>query len=115
MKAGIHPDVQLCTVTCTCGNTFQIMSDKETMNVDLCSACHPFYTGQQKFVDAAGRVDRFNQRFSSNLELSKLASKDSRKKDVSKLAFKFNPKEPKVVGGPRGKDDDGKGGKPGKK
>ena len=63
MKSGVHPDVTMCKVTCTCGNSFDIVSEKETMSVDLCSACHPFYTGQQKIVDTEGRVDRFVKRY----------------------------------------------------
>ena len=63
MKAGIHPDVHLTDVRCTCGNTFQVMSRHKTLSIDICSACHPFYTGTQKFVDSAGRVDAFTKRF----------------------------------------------------
>lgn len=92
MKAGIHPKVMTCQVKCTCGNSFELISDRETMHVDLCSECHPFFTGQQKFVDSAGRVDRFAQRYATNLSLNKLAQRDDRKKDLSKLTHKINPK-----------------------
>jgi large subunit ribosomal protein L31 len=59
MKAGIHPNYQDATVVCACGNTFQTRSTKPTLRVDLCSVCHPFYTGEQRIVDTAGQVERF--------------------------------------------------------
>ncbi len=60
MKAGIHPDIKKTKVTCLgCKTTFDTMSTVEEMNVELCSKCHPFYTGKQKLIDTAGRVDRF--------------------------------------------------------
>ena len=63
MKAGIHPEYQDATVTCACGNTFQTRSTKGSFAVDICAACHPFYTGKQKFVDAAGRIERFQKKY----------------------------------------------------
>ena len=63
MKQGIHPDYVECTVRCTCGNTFTTHSTVSELTVELCNACHPFYTGQQKFVDNAGRVQRFASKF----------------------------------------------------
>ena len=63
MKAGIHPRYEDCTVRCSCGNTFTTKSTASTLVVELCSECHPFYTGKQKLVDAGGRVDRFNKRY----------------------------------------------------
>jgi large subunit ribosomal protein L31 len=65
MKAGIHPDYQEVTVTCSCGNTFKTRSTlgKPALQVEVCSACHPFYTGKQKIVDTAGRVEKFRQRY----------------------------------------------------
>ena len=63
MKAGIHPDYKLANVTCSCGNTFETGSVKEDIRVEVCSACHPFYTGRQKFAAADGRVDRFNKKY----------------------------------------------------
>ncbi len=63
MKAGIHPRYEDCTVRCSCGNTFTTKSTAPTLVVELCSECHPFYTGKQKLVDAGGRVDRFNKRY----------------------------------------------------
>lgn len=66
MRAAIHPEYKKATVTCACGNTFETGSTKENLRVEICSACHPFFTGQQKFVDAGGRVDRFKKKY--NLE-----------------------------------------------
>ena len=63
MRTGIHPKNQVTQVSCTCGNTFEILSRHTKLSVDICSACHPFYTGTQKFVDTAGRVDAFTKRF----------------------------------------------------
>src|SRR5690349_12857515 len=63
MKTGIHPEYIECTVSCACGNTFVTRSTKQTIKLEICSSCHPFYTGRQKFVDTAGRVDRFQKRF----------------------------------------------------
>jgi len=63
MKASLHPIYHLATVTCACGNTFQTRSTRETIKLEICSACHPFYTGQQRLVDTAGRVERFQKRF----------------------------------------------------
>ncbi|AJC48599.1 50S ribosomal protein L31 [Allofrancisella guangzhouensis] len=65
MKQEIHPKYTEVKVTCSCGNNFTTRSTvaKETINIDICSECHPFYTGKQRVVDTAGRVDRFNKRF----------------------------------------------------
>lgn len=71
MKAEIHPDYVDCTVTCGCGNTFTTRSTKAAINVEICSACHPFYTGQQKFVDTAGRIEKFNRRFAQRKQATK--------------------------------------------
>jgi large subunit ribosomal protein L31 len=63
MKADIHPEYVLCKVTCACGNSFDTRSTRSTIKVDICSECHPFFTGSQKFVDTAGRVDKFRRRY----------------------------------------------------
>jgi large subunit ribosomal protein L31 len=63
MKAGIHPNFVEATVTCACGNTFKTGSVKQNLRVDVCSRCHPFFTGQQRILDSAGRVERFRRRF----------------------------------------------------
>ena len=63
MKPEIHPEYHQVTVTCACGNTFVTGSTKSDLKVEICSACHPFFTGKQKLVDSAGRVERFNTRY----------------------------------------------------
>ena len=65
MKADIHPDYVIATVTCSCGNTFQTRSTKPELHVEICSQCHPFYTGKQKLMDTGGRVERFSVAWSA--------------------------------------------------
>ena len=62
MKPGIHPEYKEVTVTCACGNSFVTRSTKDEIRLEICSACHPFYTGKQKLVDSAGMVDKFQRR-----------------------------------------------------
>jgi large subunit ribosomal protein L31 len=62
MKPGIHPNYVEATVICSCGNTFKTRSTKAELRTDLCSVCHPFYTGEQRIVDTAGQVERFTRR-----------------------------------------------------
>jgi large subunit ribosomal protein L31 len=63
MKQEIHPDYKLATVSCACGVSFQTRSTKETVKLDICSNCHPFYTGKQKLIDTEGRVDKFRKKY----------------------------------------------------
>ena len=63
IKQGIHPNYVDCTITCACGNVIKTRSTKPEIHVEVCSKCHPFYTGKQKLVDTGGRVERFNKRF----------------------------------------------------
>jgi large subunit ribosomal protein L31 len=65
MKAGIHPLYTMAKVICACGNTFETRSTKEVIKLEICGNCHPFYTGQQRLIDTAGRVERFKKRFES--------------------------------------------------
>lgn len=69
MKQGIHPDYKTTTVKCACGAEFETRSTTENLRVDICSNCHPFFTGKQKLVDTGGRVDRFYKRF--NMDANK--------------------------------------------
>ena len=66
MKKGIHPEVHQCTVTCACGETFTVESTKSEINVEVCSKCHPFYTGKHSRASRAGRVDKFNKKYGFN-------------------------------------------------
>ena len=63
MKQGIHPNYNECVVTCSCGETFTTGSTKKEMRVEVCSKCHPYYTGKQKLIDTGGRVDKFKKRY----------------------------------------------------
>lgn len=63
MKKDIHPEYVECTVICACGNTFKTRSNKAEIRLDICSACHPFFTGSEKIVDSAGRVDKFKKKY----------------------------------------------------
>jgi large subunit ribosomal protein L31 len=63
MKTDTHPDYQVTTVHCSCGNTFETRSTKSDLRVEVCSNCHPFYTGKQKLLDTGGRVERFQRRY----------------------------------------------------
>ena len=69
MKQGIHPKYELVTVRCACGNTFETKSTKGNLQVEICNVCHPFYTGKQKILDTAGRVEKFNKKY--NLKADK--------------------------------------------
>ncbi|WP_417301506.1 50S ribosomal protein L31 [Ellagibacter isourolithinifaciens] len=91
MKQGIHPDYVECTVKCTCGNTFTTRSTKSELRVDICNACHPFFTGQQKFIDTGGRVQRFADKFGSAKDMvaereKKAAEKAKRAEEYAKKA-----------------------------
>ena len=63
MKSGIHPQYKETVIRCACGEEIQTKSTRENLRVDICSKCHPFFTGKQKFVDAGGRVDKFKKKF----------------------------------------------------
>ena len=78
MKKGIHPDYKKATVSCACGNSFETRSTVGDIKVEICSACHPFFSGVQKFVDTDGRVEKFKKR------ASKAAPKKAVKKSKTK-------------------------------
>ena len=71
MKEKIHPEYKVGTVTCACGNTFQVRSTIGDMRLDICSNCHPFFTGKQKLIDSAGRVEKFRRKYGLDKEESK--------------------------------------------
>lgn len=85
MKAKIHPDYFTATVTCACGNTFQVGSTKENIRVEICSNCHPFYTGKQNLVDTAGRVDRFKEMMAKKTKLQEAKKAEDAAKKAAKL------------------------------
>ncbi len=92
MKTEIHPQYEKTIVTCTCGNTFESRSTVKSIDVEICSACHPFYTGKQKLVDTAGRVDRFKMKLEASAA-KKATSTTGEKKERVKEA----PKAPEVT------------------
>ena len=75
MKKEIHPEYKVGTVSCACGNTFEVRSTVGDMKLEICSECHPFFTGKQKFVDAAGRIDRANKKFRGGYPFQKKTGK----------------------------------------
>ena len=88
MKKDIHPKYEKCIVKCACGNTFETRSTKAEIFVEICSACHPFYTGKKKIVDSTGRVDRFKKILEKKKDFQAIAEKrkvkDKKKSKKSK-------------------------------
>ena len=71
MREGIHPKYEATTITCACGNVIETRSTVKNIQVEICSACHPFFTGKQKLVDTAGRIERFNRKYGIKSQESK--------------------------------------------
>ena len=84
-KKGIHPVYKPSTITCACGNKVETYSTRSAFSVDICAACHPFYTGKQKFVDAAGRIERFQKKYAAG-EAAKAAKTAKPAGDAGKPA-----------------------------
>jgi large subunit ribosomal protein L31 len=99
MKTAIHPQYYNAEVTCACGNTFTVGSTKQKISVDICSKCHPFFTGEMRFVDAMGRVERFQQKMAatptgtSGLSKKMRKSLKKREEDEKEAAKPKNLKE----------------------
>jgi len=83
MKEGIHPRYEKCSIVCACGNVVETRSTKESIHVEICSACHPFFTGKQKLVDTAGRVERFNRKYGTKAAKSGAKSDDKSSGEAS--------------------------------
>jgi large subunit ribosomal protein L31 len=93
MKADIHPKYMECTIVCGCGNTFKSRSTRERIAVEICSACHPFYTGKEKLLDAAGMVDRFKKKYEKTegaVAAKKKMEDDARKAKIAEQAKKID-------------------------
>lgn len=86
MNHEIHPDYGNVTVTCGCGNTFQTRSTRSEYRIEICGACHPFYTGRQKFVDTAGRIQRFQEKFRWDQEAAGKKAQEKRQPKAKKAA-----------------------------
>ena len=80
MRANIHPKYENAEIRCACGNVIKTRSTKKTILIGICNACHPFYTGQQKFVDTAGRVDKFQQRLAKTQAAQAAAASRTKKR-----------------------------------
>ncbi len=116
MKANTHPNYYVTTVTCACGATFNTRSTRKEIKLEICSACHPFFTGKQRLVDTAGRVERFQKRFSKTegQTVKRKPKTEVKKKIVSQASQR---KRPKVLSTAIKAEDkkDAKGKKPAKK
>ena len=94
MKKKTHPEYHQATVTCACGNSFKTGSTEKELNVEVCSACHPFFTGKQKFVDTARRVEKFQAKAGVTADLKKKGVKGKKKKRAAKAAKRAVTKKP---------------------
>lgn len=95
MKTGIHPEYVAAQVTCACGNAFTTRSTQPVIKLEICSACHPFFTGKQKLMDITGRVDRFKRRFAKTE--GKMVASAPKAKEASKTARISQAVKPKVL------------------
>ncbi|MCG8555190.1 MAG: 50S ribosomal protein L31 [Proteobacteria bacterium] len=77
MKPGIHPEYQQSVITCACGARYETRSTRGSFTVDLCAQCHPFYTGQQRVVDSAGRIDRFRRKYAKKADTKRKKPTDT--------------------------------------
>ena len=95
MKKDLHPEYRMTTVRCHCGHEFEAGSTKENISIEICSQCHPFYTGKQKLVDSAGRIERFRRKYGDYLGKNKqeVEEKKETKKDVKEEVKKEEKQE----------------------
>jgi large subunit ribosomal protein L31 len=100
MKDAIHPKYEDCTVSCACGYTFKTRSTKPVIKLEICSKCHPFFTGKQKLIDTAGRVEKFQKRFAKTegkTVVVKKAKKIATPRKTTGKVLTTSPKKTKVV------------------
>ena len=101
MKEGIHPTYKEVDVRCACGNTFKTRSTKPELHLEICSACHPFFTGRQKLIDTEGRVERFSKKFgaqtSEQRKTAAAAAKATKKKTTGATKRAAKPAKPKTT------------------
>ena len=86
MKEGIHPNYKEVEARCACGNTFKTRSTKPELHLEICSNCHPFFTGRQKLIDTEGRVDRFNKKFGAQTSEALKAAAKAKKAKTAKVS-----------------------------
>src|SRR5580765_8163927 len=98
VKPGIHPKYQEVEARCACGNTFKTRSTKNELHLEICSACHPFFTGRQKLIDTEGRIERFNKKFGlQTSEQRKTAAKAAKAAKASTTKAKTKTAKPKAT------------------
>jgi len=102
MKSGIHPKYHVVTVTCACGETFTTRSTNPELRLEICSKCHPFFTGKQKLIDSAGRVERFEKRYKAQTPEA-TAPAAAPAAPVSRAARRIGAASPKAAKKTRGK------------
>jgi len=95
MKKDIHPEYGMTTVRCHCGHEFEAGSTKKNISIEICSQCHPFYTGKQKLVDSAGRIERFRRKYGDYLGKNKEEAKEVVQEEVKEVVKKEAKKEAK--------------------
>ena len=117
MKAGIHPEYRTTTIVCACGNRIETKStDDGEIHVEICSVCHPFYTGKQRLVDTAGRVERFKRKYGDTstaareerekeAEQEAAEAEEAKKKAAAEKAGKEAAREPAAIGGGAGAEE----------
>ncbi|HZN02234.1 MAG TPA: 50S ribosomal protein L31 [Candidatus Polarisedimenticolia bacterium] len=101
MKSGIHPKYHVVTVSCACGETFQTRSTNPELRLEICSKCHPFFTGKQKLIDSAGRVERFEKRYKATQEATPPAAAAAPAASVSRAARRIGATRSKPEKKPR--------------
>jgi len=101
MRPDIHPAYPVSKITCACGNTWETRSTAPELHLDICSACHPFFTGKQKLMDTAGRIDRFNKKYAAGIAAKKEAA-------AAAPAEAAPAKEPKAPKAPKAKKEEKK-------
>jgi len=122
-KASIHPNYQLATITCACGAVYETASTRGNFAVEICARCHPFYTGRQKLIDSAGRIERFQRRYQLRPGAASAKAEEKPAKEMpqaeakpkaEKPAAEAKPKaeKPKAEAKPAGKEKGKGGGKP---
>ena len=84
MKKDTHPEYKETTITCSCGNTFEIQSTEDAFSIEICSACHPFYTGKERVIDAEGRVKKFESKLSKSKDIKKTIKPKKERKSNKK-------------------------------
>lgn len=109
MKEGIHPKYQECVIACACGYSFESRSTKPGIKVEICSNCHPFFTGKQKLIDTAGRVEKFQRRFAKTEGKTVVKKKTAKKAEPKKKAVKIlstSPKKSKTTAAKKDKKEE---------